>query len=394
MAVRPVGRPYFELDDPRVALEFREMLWNIILDYAGPLLKLATDCTHFLPKTIVLDGRSPIKSISVHNTDRVHTLTDSRPARTALQPTQEEETNEAANDSVEAALDRIGLSLTLSPVEPMVLRNINENTAHYQKRLRRMRFRSKPLWVVASEGSASSSSSSSTTSAAGHTIMVAKILSERRSEVEFSVSRELASVKAERFLGAERRAVLALDVDSESVRQCVVTFPYVETMGWKGLTAEDVLHVCRQLLECLDVLQQQHLLHRDIKPDNILFRPDLSIQMIDFEGAKRVKETGGGVTGFFGTRGFMAPEVEGWEEEEGEPYGFPADIFSAGRTIKMLLKSSVSKKESPLVLRLTELVEVMCKPDPDARVSLAEAMAMLPPAPSSSTPAGGSPSHS
>ena len=75
-------------------------------------------------------------------------------------------------------------------------------------------------------------------------------------------------------------------------------------------------------------------------------------------------------TSICGTRGYMAPEVE----EEGESYGFKADVFSAGIVIRNCLKHQKKIKEEE---NLHNLVESMILEDVDERPTIDEAIEMF-----------------
>lgn len=83
----------------------------------------------------------------------------------------------------------------------------------------------------------------------------------------------------------------------------------------------------------LDVVAEQFILYRDLKPSNLLLDAEGHARLIDFgisvqiEGAR---SGGGGVafqsSDYCGTRGYMAPEIF----HSKSPHSTPADWFSCG----------------------------------------------------------------
>ena len=89
------------------------------------------------------------------------------------------------------------------------------------------------------------------------------------------------------------------------------------------------------MLQVLDALARAHALgivHRDVKPANILLRPDGRVMTTDF-GISRIESVGMTQVGtVIGTPSYMSPE-----QCRGEPVDGRSDIFSAGAVLYELL---------------------------------------------------------
>lgn len=80
------------------------------------------------------------------------------------------------------------------------------------------------------------------------------------------------------------------------------------------------------ILDAMQQVHEQHVVHRDIKPGNIMVRPDNSICILDFGVAKNSEGVGSGhtLTGtVIGTDGYMSPE-----QANGMSIDHRSDIYS------------------------------------------------------------------
>jgi serine/threonine protein kinase len=93
------------------------------------------------------------------------------------------------------------------------------------------------------------------------------------------------------------------------------------------IVASDAVTYLREIASALARIHQVGVLHRDLKPGNIMLRRDNSIALIDFGLAKRLRLqmeiTGSGE--IFGTPYYMSPE-----QGHGNPVDLRSDIYSLG----------------------------------------------------------------
>jgi serine/threonine protein kinase len=95
----------------------------------------------------------------------------------------------------------------------------------------------------------------------------------------------------------------------------------------EGIVAADAVRYLREIASALARIHEVGVLHRDLKPGNIMLRGDNSIALIDFGLAKRLRLqmeiTGSGE--IFGTPYYMSPE-----QGHGDPVDVHSDIYSLG----------------------------------------------------------------
>ncbi|MFM6281276.1 MAG: serine/threonine protein kinase, partial [Dolichospermum sp.] len=94
----------------------------------------------------------------------------------------------------------------------------------------------------------------------------------------------------------------------------------------------------KQLTDILDHVHSQNYVHRDIKPDNIMLKPNGQLVLIDFGIVKEyIQKTQRKTIAntIIGTPGYSSPEQE--RQQPGRELNYTSDFFSLGRTFVHLL---------------------------------------------------------
>ena len=97
------------------------------------------------------------------------------------------------------------------------------------------------------------------------------------------------------------------------------------------LTTSEAKQITRQLCSALWVLHSMGVVHRDVKPDNVILRGDEAV-LIDFDASRIYKTAISEDTQILGTTGFAAPEQYGLSQSDGR-----ADIYALGVLLNMML---------------------------------------------------------
>lgn len=95
-----------------------------------------------------------------------------------------------------------------------------------------------------------------------------------------------------------------------------------------------VLDWAKQLADALNYLHSQTppIIYRDMKPANVMLKPEGTVKLIDFGTAREYKGTNIADTVVLGTPGYAAPEQYGKRETDGR-----TDIYCLGMTLHYLL---------------------------------------------------------
>ena len=104
----------------------------------------------------------------------------------------------------------------------------------------------------------------------------------------------------------------------------------------RALPELDVLDIGIKITSALDMALKHDLLHRDIKPGNILFNADHEPKLVDFGLAQKTdaEQESDDVT--WGTPYYVAPE-----KIKREPETFLSDMYSLGATLYHALTGQV-----------------------------------------------------
>ena len=120
----------------------------------------------------------------------------------------------------------------------------------------------------------------------------------------------------------------------------------VESGQWQPGDGKDAGQLIAKLSRAVEHAHQQGILHRDLKPGNILVDRDSEPRVLDFGLAKRVSEDSSlTVSGeVLGTPSFMAPEQAAGK---GKTSTAAADIYSLGAILYYLLTGRCSWQNRP-----------------------------------------------
>jgi tRNA A-37 threonylcarbamoyl transferase component Bud32/CheY-like chemotaxis protein len=116
----------------------------------------------------------------------------------------------------------------------------------------------------------------------------------------------------------------------------------------KGIAPREALRVCISVARALESVHAAGVLHRDLKPGNVMLREDGTLALIDFGLAKHdalsreITDHGA----IFGTPHYMSPE-----QGHGEPIDLRSDLYSLGVILfEMLAREKPFVAENPMAI--------------------------------------------
>lgn len=91
-------------------------------------------------------------------------------------------------------------------------------------------------------------------------------------------------------------------------------------------TAEHTTFLISQILLMMEHMHNNHIIYRDLKPENLMMNTDGYLVLVDMGTAKKLKiEKRFRTNTIIGTPHYMAPEII-----TGKGYSFPVDLWSLG----------------------------------------------------------------
>jgi len=118
------------------------------------------------------------------------------------------------------------------------------------------------------------------------------------------------------------------------VREYIEGEPADQYMAGKKPSNQEIIDICTGLCDILTYIhgQQPPVIHRDIKPQNVIVKGDGQVVLIDFDIARLYNSESESDTQFFGTREYAPPEQYGFSQTDSR-----TDIFSFGILLRYML---------------------------------------------------------
>jgi serine/threonine protein kinase len=153
----------------------------------------------------------------------------------------------------------------------------------------------------------------------------------------------------------------------ENNRQPYIVMEYVEGGATlrphcalpKLLPVPRVAEIVNKCANALDYAHRRGVIHRDIKPTNIMLTPDGDVRIADFGIAHRPLDDTTHVTGLLGSPRYMSPE-----QAQEQTVTYQTDLYSLGVVMFVLLTGNPPFTAPSLTDLLREIVE---KPAPSIR---------------------------
>ncbi|MDQ3866079.1 MAG: protein kinase, partial [Actinomycetota bacterium] len=145
---------------------------------------------------------------------------------------------------------------------------------------------------------------------------------------------------------ADGRPYIAMEViEGRSLKELIVTSG--------ALPIPKAIEYAKQILNALRFAHRNGIIHRDIKPHNILLGPEERLKVTDFgiarSGASQMTEAGS----IMGTAQYLSPE-----QARGAPVTAASDLYSVGVVLyEMLTGKTPFNGESPIEIAMKHLNE-------------------------------------
>lgn len=142
------------------------------------------------------------------------------------------------------------------------------------------------------------------------------------------------------------------------VREYIPGTPLDQLAQERPFTQQQAVNIALQLCEILEHLHTQipPVIHRDIKPQNVIINEMGKVTLIDFGISRIYVEGADADTATFGTRDYAAPEQYGFSQTNNR-----SDIYSLGVLLCWMLTGKVDVSAGIKALRSSRLARVIKK---------------------------------
>lgn len=195
-----------------------------------------------------------------------------------------------------------------------------------------------------------------------------KILNDEFNKDESAVKRFINESKAVSMISAENIVKIFDVVISDNLKYIVMEYidgitlkDYVDkvgALGWK-----EAVHYTKQILKGLDAAHEKGIVHRDVKPQNIMLLKNGHVMVTDFGIAKLPKAEPLTITDkAIGTVNYISPE-----QASGEKVDFKTDIYSAGVMLYEMVTGKLPfEADSPVAVAM---MQVSDEPKPPREIN-------------------------
>lgn len=160
--------------------------------------------------------------------------------------------------------------------------------------------------------------------------------------------------------------ILHVDYQGSSITTCE---QYIEGRTLQALidnqqfiSSDELERYTRELIAILQSLHHNAIIHKDVKPDNIVVS-GAGVYLIDFDISRTYKAEQSKDTKLFGTEGYASPEQYGFSQTTTK-----SDVYSLGKTLLDLLAITIVSVEQYQFYE--QLFTKMIALDPDSRLDL------------------------